>query len=379
MRIAFLYGGNIELDSRPQKEIVSLLKAGNKITFLGWNKNKNGPNSQRKCTFFKTTFLVTEICIKSTLGGGFKNNIVSLIKFNLKEFIWLVKNRNTYDVIHACNLNTGFVAEKIARIFKKSLVYDIYDYFVDSHNFTGKVKEYKKSIEKAEQKLINNANATIICSEKRKQQISGCVPKQLAVIYNSPLNQHIFTNSDYKINANTKIKIAYVGCLVKERPIRQLVDLIAEHKDWEFYCGGYGPEEHYVQMMSIKYKNIKYFGKMSYDDAIFLESQCDILPALYDPNIPNHRYAAPNKFFEALMLGKPLIMIKNTGMDELVEKYDIGVVCNYNEQDLEKSILELISRKNEWEDISNKMKKLFFEKYSWEIMQDRLIELYNII
>ena len=34
------------------------------------------------------------------------------------------------------------------------------------------------------------------------------------------------------------------------------------------------------------------------------------MTAIYDPNISNHYYAAPNKFYEALMLGKPLIMVK---------------------------------------------------------------------
>ena len=53
------------------------------------------------------------------------------------------------------------------------------------------------------------------------------------------------------------------------------------------------------------------YGKLQYSQTLALESQCDIRVATYDPSIRNHKYSAPNKFYESLMLGKPIIMAKD--------------------------------------------------------------------
>ena len=108
-----------------------------------------------------------------------------------------------------------------------------------------------------------------------------------------------------------------------------------------------------------------------------LERQCDIMLALYDPAIPNHAYAAPNKFYEALALGKPIIMFANTGMDIVVRENQIGAVCDPTNDGIVCAIQSLISQKESWNSISKKMKKMFKNEYSWDIMEKRLIDLYT--
>ena len=98
--------------------------------------------------------------------------------------------------------------------------------------------------------------------------------------------------------------------------------------------------------------------------------------ALYDPKVPNHSYAAPNKFYEALALGRPLIMFKNTGMDVIVEENNIGVVCEDNIDSLRRAIKNLADRKEEFPIIAQREKELFKKQYSWSIMENRLKKLY---
>ena len=98
--------------------------------------------------------------------------------------------------------------------------------------------------------------------------------------------------------------------------------------------------------------------------------------ALYDPLVPNHAYAAPNKFYEALALGKPLVMFRNTGMANVIEENDIGVICEPTEQGLEDAFKTLINRNEEWLDMGERMQTLFREHYSWNIMDKRLKGLY---
>jgi len=101
--------------------------------------------------------------------------------------------------------------------------------------------------------------------------------------------------------------------------------------------------------------------------------------AIYDPSVPNHYYAAPNKFYEALMLGKPLIMAQNTGMDDIIYENYIGEVIEYSTEGFKIGFEKLKSQKHLWDDMTFKMQSLYNKCYKWEKMERRLQELYKII
>ena len=122
--------------------------------------------------------------------------------------------------------------------------------------------------------------------------------------------------------------------------------------------------------------NIYYYGRISYDEALSLEQQCDIMLAIYDPTIENHRFAAPNKFYESLMLGKPVVMVRGTGMSQVVENNDIGVLIDYSKEGFICGINKLIERKDEWNSMGNRMKDIYQNQYCWDEMENRLTQIY---
>ena len=79
------------------------------------------------------------------------------------------------------------------------------------------------------------------------------------------------------------------------------------------------------------------------------------------------------------MLGKPLIMAKNTGMDDIIQKHNIGEVVEYNIESVKAGIFKLISRRNEWRSMGLEMNKIFNSYYSWNQMEERLVNLYDNI
>jgi glycosyltransferase involved in cell wall biosynthesis len=77
------------------------------------------------------------------------------------------------------------------------------------------------------------------------------------------------------------------------------------------------------------------------------------------------------------MLGKPLIMVRGTVMCDVIEKEGIGVLIDCNIEGLRQGITELLNNKNEWNNKRTIMEKLYSEKYSWKIMEKRLLALYE--
>lgn len=176
-----------------------------------------------------------------------------------------------------------------------------------------------------------------------------------------------------------KIKLVYVGILGSGRFIKEIAEVVKDNPRYEFHIGGFGKYENYFKYMSEEYSNIKFYGTLPYIKTLELENSCDILTAIYDPMVPNHNYAAPNKFYESLMLGKPIIMARNTGMSEIVWKENIGEVIEYNIDSFKDALTRIIQRKLEWPTIEGKMKNIYKENYSWEEMDRRLLNLYKEI
>ena len=369
-KIVFLLDTEYILDSRAQKEINTLLKMGHEVLFCGWNKNESKKNEKTFIKIDDKNLIIENICIKVKKGMGIKENILNLILYEIKVLKFLLLKRKEYDYIHACNMDTAFAGVILKIFYKKKLIYDIYDDYADAHNCNNILYKFIKIIDK---RIIKLANAVIICSEQRINQLAY-IPSKLYIIHNSPPN---IIDNKVRVKENDKIKIAYFGNLIRGRLIEELLEIVIKSTNLELYCGGDGELVDIFEEASKKYENIKFFGRVSYEEVLNFEKQCDIIPALYDPKFKNHSYAAPNKFYESLMLGKLLIMVKETGISELVSKYGLGVLIDFNKQSLKKGIEEVVDLKNKNKIQEEKLKNIYKKFFSWKIMEQRIKKIYE--
>ena len=372
-RVILLRSNPVNPDPPVEKAAVALLKAGYDVKIIGWDRDADYAEKKGFVQLLGYTVEVIRFGIKAQFSGGIKKNLFPLCCFLKRLRSWLVKNKSTYDIIHAFDFDTGFVAARYAKKFNKKFVYHILDYYVDSHGLRNTVLE--TPILKMENSVIHYAHATIICTEKRKEQIAGSFPKRLAVIHNTPSAAQ-FKQCDNKTKQTGRIKIVYIGILEPSRLLKDIVDAVSENNSIELHVGGFGTLEDFFIEKSYTFDNIYYYGRLSYDQTLSLENECDIMLAIYDPAIENHRFAAPNKFYESLMLGKPVIMVRGTGMSEVVEGNSIGELIEYSKEGFIDGVNRLIERKDEWHSIGNRMKALYRDQYCWDEMERRLIQIY---
>jgi len=365
-------------DSRVEKEAYSLSKKYD-VTVFGWDREHEYKGYKESYVkVFDKTVRYIHTGIKAPIGLGFKKLLVPELRFWMSEYKYLKNNIDKYDIIHACDFDTAFIAAKIAKKYKKKVVYDIFDYYAESHQGPRVVMSL---IERLDRNVIENSDAVIICSELRRQQIKAALPKQLYVIHNTPMEPNNSLGGKITKRDSKMIKLVYVGLLSKDRYLEEIAEVIESKYDIEWHVGGWGVLDNYFKNISQRCKKIIYYGELPYLKTIKLESECDIMTALYDPTIPNHKYAAPNKFYEALMLDKPLIVIKGTGMDSYVSEYGLGEVIDLNKNDFKtefsKALDNLILRIRSGEIVLNKNRQLYESEFSWEIMEGRLYKLYD--
>lgn len=318
-----------------------------------------------------------EMQLKTELGGGM-NNLVQLFLYQFLTLIWLLKNREKLDVIHAFDLDAGVPVLIFSRLTKKKFVYHIADFYIDSRQ--GIPSKLKKYVKKLEYYIISKADVTIICTEERKDQIKGSFPKKLYVIHNSPIEEFQTTskkNIEIETNENNNglLTLGYVGGLSDKRFIDKVLNYAVHNSHVTLKIAGFGRIEDAVKEATSKYPNIHYYGRVNYENALELYSQCDVMFAIYDPSVPNHKYSAPNKVYEAMMLGLPIIVAKGTGIDSLVEKEKIGFSINYNEKDFSNVIKYLIDNKDQLQQFKSNSEQAY-NYYSWNNMKKKLQEIY---
>lgn len=377
MRILFLRSGYGKPDSRFEKEIAAAIEVGHEASIIAWDRNSK-LDKYHNLDVLGHVIPCIHIGIISELSAGYKKNLIPMIKFNYKLMKLLKMKRSEYDLIHASDFDTVVPAFWIKKKFSKKLVYDIYDYYIDSHHIPGILKSIIRAIDN---KIISNSDAVILCNEKRIEQIRPSIPKILYIIHNSP-ELNLKNNSELIIPEKKRFRIVFIGGIAKKgRYIFEMIEVIRKRSDCELIIGGFGSGEDEIKKISQQSENILFIGKQEYENVLRIEETADVLTALYDPSLYNHKYAAPNKFYEALMLGKPIICAKNTNIDTIIKKERIGWVLDIPENDFElefnKAIDTAIKEKNNFSEMSIKEKNIFSERYDWKIMKERLVQLYR--
>ena len=372
--IIFLRSTSIKNDSRVLKEVGCLIKHGYNVKVLGWDRDEFLKNNQ-SINFDNINIPIQVFRKKAEYGSGIKN-LIKLFQFQVWLLYNLWKIRKNIDIIHSCDLDTALPARLISKFFKKKMVYDIFDYYIDSHYVPNKMK---KIVENTEIYIINEADLTIICTEERREQIKKAKPKKCIVIYNTPKIDRNNIKQKVIKSSNDKLKIVYVGILQENRLLKEIGEEIKKYPDFELHIGGFGQLQKYFSELSENYGNIFYYGQMEYEDVLNLEEDANLLFATYNPEISNHKYSAPNKLYEAMALGKPIIVCENTGIDELVKNDNIGISISYDAKKFIEVIENLSENKKLQKKLSDNAKRLYNEKYSWKQMEKRLIEEYEKI
>lgn len=374
MNVVVLRSNPVNPDSRVEKEVKSLKDNGYNVEILAWDREKDYKLEKKKLYLGEHIIDIYRKGIKASFGGGGKN-LIPLIKFQINILNFLIRNRNRVDVIHACDFDTALAAFLFCKIFRKKIVYDIFDYYVDAFNVPSKMKPIIRWMDK---QIMQCSDAIIITNEARKEQIGDAKPKRLYIIHNTPYELESYDKTPYILHENTKLKIVYVGILSKGRFLEEICNVTKDMQGVELYIGGFGELEEKIKSIAERNKNINFLGKLTYKEVLELEKEADVLMAIYDPEIPNHKYSSPNKLYEALMLGKPIIVAKNTGIDKLVEKEGIGWSIEYTEKELDELLKKIINC-NLPSVYETNNKELYKNYYSWSKMQEELLKIYREI
>lgn len=296
------------------------------------------------------------------------------------EFFFLFKQNS--DVIHVCDLDTLIPAIIYKLIKKVKLCYIIYDFYANNlpaghaNLIRDIIRGFVASVEKFG---IKYTDVLFLVDESRFQEIRGAHIKDIVYIYNSPSDNY-YIRQAHETNENNEVIIFYTGLIIKSRGLEYIIRAISDLDGVRLIMGGICHDKYLFDMMD-KCKKIQYIGWIpSYDEVIEKTSDADIIFRFSDPNIPKTKYESPNKLFEAMMLRKPIIVSDGSSMANIVKKENCGLVVPYGDVNaIRDAIIKLKFDPELRKKLGENGRKAYDNKYSWKIMESRLIHAYSKI
>jgi glycosyltransferase involved in cell wall biosynthesis len=201
--------------------------------------------------------------------------------------------------------------------------------------------------------------------------------KNTVNINNYPLSEERVEGDFLQKKTNEKI-ISYVGGISKERGIFNVLKAL-EGTDIKLHLAGSVSPKNLLKTLEQEegWKNVVYFGHVSRVEACSILSNSHVGVCTFHPTAA-HIHAVPNKIFEYMNAGIPVIVSKFPCWEELLKGVDNAVFVDpLNPEDIIKGIKNLIEDAEKCRSMGKRGLRAVKEIYNWDIEKDKLIHLYN--
>ncbi len=372
IRIANIVLNDFTSDSRVLKTSKSLTKLGYKAFVVAIH----GDGLEQK--EFVDGVYVERIKLTSRPWGKFKLvQIIKYLEFMIRAF-WRFRK---VDAVH-CNDLDALPVGLLIKLFRRKvkIVYDCHEYETEINGLNGIEKKIKFWMEKF---LIRFADKVICVSDSIASEYMRLynIQKPYLVLncpeYIEQPKRNLF-REELRICEEQTIFL-YQGALSKGRGIELLLEAFSslDSDDNVLVCMGYGPLEELIREKTKAHKNIFFYPAVRPEVLLNYTSSADYGISFIEDSCLSYRYCLPNKMFEYLMAGLPVVVSNLYEMKRLVESEGVGIVANENTvEGFTQAIAESLQQNYI---ATQKNVYLARKKYCWGEQEKVLRGIYNAI
>jgi glycosyltransferase involved in cell wall biosynthesis len=356
-------------DSRVFKEAKSLSSSGRfNVTVLAWDREAKNQTSEKigRATINRMRF-----------KASYSN--LSLLAYLPVFWLWVLRQlfARHPDIVHAFDVDTVIPAYIYRNLTGRSkIVFDVCDRFSDSSLFSRPiVRPFRAFLAFLEDLFACKAEALIVVSQQQLRAFKRARYRNAQVIMNCP-NENLLQKGARNKETNP-FRIVHAGTIRGDYGIVQLVNALENISDVEMIVAGRVQNRRLVEYIS-KFPNVKFIGELPYEKALELEATADVIPILCDPRRPATPQALPNRLFESMMLGVPVIINDDLKSSvNIVSAVGCGVVVKYNANPVRKAILYLRENPSKRIEMGRKGQEACKSKYNWKKMEKLLLDTYE--
>lgn len=311
-----LVSNDLEFDQRVKKVCQSLGKLGFDITLVGRLLPESKP--------FQRHYEIKRFRLFFQRGALF------YAALNCRIFFYLLFKKT--DVILANDLDTLLPAYLVSNLRNKKLVYDSHEYFTEAEGLTG--RGFQKSVWLAIERFIfpklkqvytvNESIATIYRNQYKAD---------VKVVRNIPLlavDVVYKTRNELGIPSDKKMVLLQGAFIDPDRGGMELIESMQWLHDVHLFVIGTGRDivnlRNRCQQLSIT-DRVTFLDRMPYEALRHYTANADLGISLDKPLHLNYTLSLPNKLFDYIHAGTPVLVSNLPETSRIVRDYNVGLVC----------------------------------------------------
>ena len=291
--------------------------------------------------------------------------------FNLRLFFYMLFHR--CDALLSNDLDTLFANASISRLKNKKLFYDTHELFTELPELQN--SRFKKKVWLwIERHCIHRPVATYTVCNSIAKYYNEKYDLDMKVVRNLPTSKDM---QPYEPRENI---LLYQGALNIGRGIELLIEMMKHIPDYKLYIAGKGYMDSKLKKLTANLNlidKVVFTGNLRFDELHDLTSRAKIGFSVEQGDSLNYKYALPNKIFDYIQAGTPVVCSDFPEMRTVVESYAVGEIFAGHDAEslavLVKSMLDNDAKLIEYHNNCIKTSKVL----NWENEQKVLYGIYE--
>jgi len=378
MKVCLIVSNKFTNDARVYKEAETLSKNNFKVVVFATNPQKKLPEKEIINQFVVKRLPIETYKLRLKLHKLVSQFIPALLRLRAEKA----------EIYHASDLDTLMIAYLACLGRKTKLIYDSHELWLERQEIFGSASILTRSIYRfmllQEKMLINKVDLVITVSDSIAQYLKNHYRiKKPEIVRNCPRlltreRNQIFKD---KFNLSNKKIVLYQGNLTKERGLMELVESTQWFsEDVVLILMGEGDLikelKNYVKLKSLD-KKVFFHEPVPLQDLSKYTASAEIGVIPYLNLSLNHYFSLPNKLFEYLHAGLPVVASNFPEISRIINSEKVGVTFNPSDpKDISAKINSVFSNQKKYKNMKERSIKVA-KKYTWENESKVLLRAYS--
>lgn len=275
----------------------------------------------------------------------FRKKAVFYAEYNLRLFFYLLFKKA--DLLISNDIDTALANKWINFIKKTPFIIDCHEYFSEVPELIGRVR-VQRFWKRIERKTLPKANFVITVNHSLAKIFKTEFNIDAKVVRNVPYKSK---NDDGYIPIKNTKYIIYQGAINVDRGIEEMIQAMEFVPNYTFVIAGDGDilDDLKKNVEQLSWKNrIIFLGKLQPDELKGYTRNAELGVSLEQATCLNYKYCLPNKLFDYIQAGVPVLASDLVEVKKIVLQYNVGeILVSHQPKQMAKQINDMLSNKEQ--------------------------------